>query len=146
MDSGILLKDNLNHNDPHDNSYLKHLGLLNPDNGSMDFPSSNKYSIGNSNIHGMGAMAQQDLPPKTIVGCAIEKNSHPGESGEILDYRITHYLGKWVNHSYEPNAVMEEVDSGYYIITNQLVNKGEEITINYENTPGFIKKPAPNMR
>lgn len=146
MDSGILLKDNLNHNDPHDNSYLRHLGLVNPDTGDTEFPSSTKYCIGKSRIHGMGVMAQQDLPEKTIVGCAIEKNSQPGESGEILDYRITNYLGKWINHSYEPNAVMQEVDSGYYIITNQQVNRGEEITINYENTPGFIKKPPANMK
>ena len=49
-----------------------------------------------------------------------------------------------VNHSYFPNCRLQYLKNSYYIITNKNIQKGEEITLNYNKTPWFIANAKNN--
>jgi len=99
---------------------------------------NNKYKdnfkIGKSTIHGNGVFANKHIERKHLIGVAIYFIA-------VMPI-ITDDFGKWINHSYKPNSQLyyNEKKNKYYIVTLKDINKNEEITINYNHTPWFIKK------
>ena len=106
---------------------------------------SSKYHVGPSHIHGNGIIASKHIYDNSIIGCAIEVNRKHGPQGDILSYLITEHLGKWLNHSKTPSAVLKEATGGFYILTTRYLKEGEEITVNYNHTPDFIKAAGANF-
>lgn len=97
-----------------------------------------KYKISKSNIHGMGVHANKNIRVNEVIGIAI-----------TFDYyiipRITQDLGVWINHSYNPTSylVYDKNSSNYLLVSSKNMRRGDEITVNYNDTPWFIKKPEP---
>lgn len=89
------------------------------------------YYIGNSNIHGKGVFAKDDIPQGTMLG-------------KITDpYPTLTELGKYLNHSNEANAHgMYTSDSEHNLITTENIRRDTEITLNYSTMPGF-QEPNP---
>lgn len=100
---------------------------------------NNKYKlnfrINSSNIHGNGIFSNDIFKRGKIVG--------------VLMYYIlfmpfiTQDLGRWINHSYTPNCTMylHKNNNKYYLAILKDVQINEELTINYNDTPWFIRKP-----
>ncbi len=92
-----------------------------------------KYIIGPSQIHGMGVIANLDLVPGDSVGVATHQ------------FVVTKSLGKYINHSYTPNSELMNIDGDYLLITTKPIQKGDEITTNYNEAPWFIKRAGPDF-
>ena len=60
----------------------------------------------------------------------------------IIDKNVT-FLAKFINHNKKGNTTLLKKKNKYLIITNKNINSGEEITIDYDKTPYFIKKSNP---
>jgi hypothetical protein len=103
-----------------------------------DSLSSLNYLIGDSSIHGKGVLASHNLKEDEIVGLGIAFEYY------FFPY-VTPELGAFINHSYNPSAYLFwDEDQGWFVKTIKPLNKGEEITVNYENTPWYIEGPLPH--
>lgn len=89
------------------------------------------YKLGESNIHGHGLIAIEDIEPNVDIGL-----SHIGiglVNGKVVAGEATD-IGNFQNHSNTPNCVNRIVDKDLHMVTTQTVKCGEELTINfYEN-------------
>lgn len=97
---------------------------------------NNNYKLAKSNIHGTGVYANTFIPKNNIIGIAM--------TFKFIFYPyITDDLGKWINHSYKPNSFIYyyPLENVYFLIANQDIPENTEITMNYRNTPWYIKKP-----
>ena len=101
----------------------------------MDNYSAN-YKIDKSKIHGKGVIAEKYIPTGHIIGIAMTFSF-------IIVPHITQGLGIWINHSHNPNAYIYYYmpDNVYYLVSNKPINKNEEITMDYNDTPWYIQKP-----
>jgi len=97
---------------------------------------THNYGIGKSKIHGNGIIAKRHIPENSIIGIAMTF------SFIIIPY-ITDDLGKWINHSYNPNSYIYYYmpDNVYYLVANRNIENNEEITMDYNDTPWYIRKP-----
>ena len=87
--------------------------------------------ISNSKIHGEGLFLRNNIKKNSILFKAIEFKN--------LKNNITP-LGRKINHCKICNTKLLKINSDYYIISKLDINKGEELTIDYDDTPNFIKK------
>ena len=98
------------------------------------------FYIKPSEIHGDGVFANDNFKIKKIIG--------------VLMYFIlfmpiiTDNLGRWVNHSYTPNCIMyyRGENNKYYIVALRNIKVNEELTIDYNSTPWFIRKPESHFK
>ncbi|MGM0614764.1 MAG: SET domain-containing protein-lysine N-methyltransferase [Pseudomonadota bacterium] len=94
--------------------------VLNPDDQvSMPDAFSDRVTISNSAIHGLGVFANH----------RYEIGDHIGP-GRINGMRTP--IGRYTNHSAYPNAVMQPLDNGdVAMVATRLINPGDEITTHY---------------
>lgn len=95
-----------------------------------------KYDIRNSKIHGKGVFAINDIEPSAIHEGIVFKWGIP---------QVTKF-GSMINHSYKPNTHLEKINGKYYLVNNKKINKGDEITVDYSNTPWYIQRPNPKWK
>ncbi len=62
----------------------------------------------------------------------------------IDNYNSVTYLGSKINHCNNSNTELVKTDDGWYICALYDIEKDKEITVNYNHTPDFIKKPDPS--
>jgi|SRR5579871_6305106 len=111
-----------------------------------------KYYIDDSKIHGKGVMAAKNLSKDEIVDLGIGFNTFS------LPY-VTPEFGSFINHSYTPTTYLwyydgidninktdqhDIKDSGWYVRAIRNLKPGQEITLNYNNTPWYIEKALPH--
>lgn len=97
-----------------------------------------RYYITSSPIQGVGVFAARDFDPGEFIEVGID-----GVMG-----RITQGFGNLINHSWAPNSkiVWNSTRWTYDCIANTRISRDTEITINYRNTPWFIKGPDPTWK
>lgn len=99
---------------------------------------SKLYKIGPSCIDGNGIIATKKIKNSQVIGVPL-----------YLRYwffpHITQDLGRLINHSWKANCKLEKVlgEQRWNLVAAQDIKKGEEITIDYRETPWFIDKPLP---
>lgn len=99
---------------------------------------SDVYEIRDSPIHGKGQFALSELPAGSVVAPIALYTDERFRVGEVILP-----AGKFFNHSLNPNGVMREVENGYWVyVTTRNVEKNEELTLDYNDTPSWILKPA----
>jgi hypothetical protein len=92
------------------------------------------------------------LKKSDIQGVGLFSNKYLAENEVIIKRSInasTHeisYFGKYVNHSYTPNAILLYNNGFYDLIALKLIVPYEEITADYRYTPDFINKPHPDWK
>lgn len=93
------------------------------------------FRIAPSLIHGNGVIASRDLERGELVGLAIRL--HVG-----VFPNITAELGRWLNHSDHPNAILlwEPAHGGHVIRTASRIAEGQEILVNYHDSPWYVDK------
>ena len=87
--------------------------------------------IKKSNIHGVGIFAVEEINKNKRIGIGINYKFY-------FIPIITDKFGSLINHSYKPNCKLKYYNYSYYVVANKKINKNEEITLNYNNTPWFI--------
>ena len=93
------------------------------------------WKIGESKIHGKGVLLTKHTPKGHNMGTCL--TNHPTGG-----FHISQHLGKWINHSDQPNCVMVQVNPNKYsLITIKNIPKGGEATMSYHETPWFIASP-----
>lgn len=87
-------------------------------------------NVERSTIHGWGAKAGRNYSDGDIADVIMNEGI------------VTPHFGMWVNHSDKPNGKMEHYGGSLWIFrVRQPVQEGEELTIDYWDTPHFIMKP-----
>jgi len=78
-------------------------------------------TISNSSIHGFGIFANQNIDNNSVIG-----------PSRIFGLRTQ--LGRYTNHSINPNAEMVECGDDIVLIATKSIKKNQEITTNYRIT------------
>jgi len=86
-----------------------------------------KLEVKDSPIHGFGIFSSEFIPANTNLGAAQIKR----DDGS---YDVTN-LGRYHNHSNEPNCYNMMKDGVRYLYTNKNLNPGEEVTVDYTLQP-----------
>jgi SET domain-containing protein len=92
------------------------------------------YKVAPSKIHGNGVIATKFIKQGSFIGVPLKLIL-----GVFIS--ISEDLGMYINHSWSPNAYIERHGLEWHLIANTNIVKGEEIFIDYNHTPWFIKKP-----
>lgn len=93
------------------------------------------FTVAKSPLHGNGVFAVRTLERGDAVGLAIR-----------LTYglwpTITDDLGRWVNHSDRPNAVLlwEPAAGGHVIRAAAPIPVGAEVLVDYRDSPWYVDK------
>ena len=128
----------------------------------LDYLKNEIYvTVGVSNIHGVGLIAVKDIPKDTNILVAppegvvnkrfeIDKSilkrelyssvcnliSGWGGHNDVVDIGFTknwkYHYPLYINHSDEPNSYYNSKND---LITKLEINKGEELTVNYDEIP-----------
>lgn len=98
---------------PHETAWAQ--SIHEGDRRDVDLPG---VTLGPSPIHGTGVFATQDFWPEDPIGMAR------------IDGLRTQ-LGRYTNHSHEPNALMVLEDGQIYLKALAQIREGEEITTDY---------------
>ena len=104
-----------------------------------------KLKVDKSKIAGKGLFTTDTFEQGEMIGLAHE-NDQPST-----------FIGKYHNHSDEPNAVSIKLGNKRYIMAKRPLKKGEEITTNYRLQPeleqpedfakgGLVKMPKPSKQ
>ena len=104
-----------------------------------------KLKVDKSKIAGKGLFTTDAFEQGEMIGLAHE-NDQP-----------TTFIGKYHNHSDEPNAVSVKLGDKRYLMAKRPLKKGEEITTNYRLQPeleqpedfakgGLVKMPKPSKQ
>ena len=85
-------------------------------------PLPDNLELKQSNIHGYGVFASEDIPAGKVLGL-----SHIN-APEL----IRTPLGGYINHSMNPNCIRIQEGNRWYLQTIQDISEGEEITLMYK--------------
>ena len=106
------------------------------------------FVIGESRIQGLGLFSKRHRAKGERLFVAIT----PDETVTPIGSKINHCPGKNVNaaRSVLPNTILstkpDKVTGEWWIIALRDIDAGEELTVDYNGTPDFIKKPDPGWR
>ena len=103
---------------------------------------------------GGGGLTRQDallIAPSKIegVGLFATKNYSPNTKiFRVIEDKVVTRTGSLINHSWTPNTKLVKVGSNetYDIVAKHPIQNGTELTVDYRDTPDFIKKPDPNWK
>tara|TARA_R110000796_G_scaffold45598_1_gene110216 strand:+ start:2837 stop:3175 length:339 start_codon:yes stop_codon:yes gene_type:complete len=96
--------------------------------------SDENFVTARSSIHGDGAFATRAFSSGDSIGIMV--------SSSTTTSMVRTKLGRFINHSDNPNASMQNVrDDVYEAQALRGIAAKEEITISYWDTPSFVAKP-----
>jgi hypothetical protein len=81
------------------------------------------FEVNESNIHGKGLFATENISKKFMLGLTHENGQPIG------------VLGSYHNHSDNPNTKSLLINNKRYLISSKPINKGDEITVDYTKQP-----------
>jgi len=81
------------------------------------------FEVNESNIHGKGLFATQNISKKFMLGLTHENGQPIG------------VLGNYHNHSENPNTKSLLISNKRYLVSSKPINKGDEITVDYTKQP-----------
>jgi len=97
----------------------------------MPLPSS--LRIGDSDVHGQGLFAKEDITQGTDLGLSHVFVMHDWDGEKWGDkYWERTPLGGFINHSETPNIYAEIEGPKVYFFTTEDIKAGEELFIKYE--------------
>lgn len=98
-----------------------------------------KYKIKQSNIHGKGIFTTKSLMKNEDIDVGIEFIF-------FIIPNITPYFGSMINHSYSPNCYLRYKNNKWYVTASKKIPSGEEILLDYRNTPWYIMGPETHYK
>jgi hypothetical protein len=122
--------------------------IVNYQHGILNSPD---FTIGNSNIQGLGLFTKRHRMKGEKLFVAIYAN----ETVTPIGSKINHCPKKDRDglvpvNSILPNTYLssrpDKTTGEWWIIAARNINAGEELTVDYNGTPDFINKPDPGWR
>ena len=105
----------------------------------IKFDHGGKFHICKSDIDGRGIIASQNLKKGELIGAAVDNEEMvKGEGGVYRDTRTR--LGRTLNHQDKENAIQKSEKGALNIYAKNDIKDGDEITLNYKNSPNYIDK------
>ena len=101
------------------------------------------FKVGPSKIHGKGVFATKQFKSGEFINNGLLPTGKPGPLNDKTFYATD--FGKFVNHSYTPNASLEFEDDAYKVYAMRDIEPGEELTSDYTQTKG-LKQPKPDWK
>ena len=89
------------------------------------------FSKKKSKIHGDGIIINKSVNKNTIIGDVIEFTFY------VIPVRTSN-LGMFLNHSIDNNCKLIYKNNKYKLVATKKINKNNELTLNYNDTPWFI--------
>lgn len=92
--------------------------------------------IADSPIHGVGIFTKVHVMKFAKLGVGIRYILG------VLPY-VTPFPGQYINHSWKPNCILQynAEEWTYDLISCRDIEAGEEVTMDYQNTPWYIFGP-----
>lgn len=85
------------------------------------------YELRESTINGLGIHLLTDAVARVTVDAVI------------INYIVTPWFGRWINHSYKPNSYLVENDTGNWdLVTKEAVEASQELTLDYTKLPEWL--------
>lgn len=94
---------------------------------------SDSLVIDDSPIQGKGVFATDNIP----AGACLFKTCDLTATEPYRDFSM---LGRYLNHSSQPNSIIKRIGNSYYQYAIADIIVGEEITANYLHGPSFIPR------
>jgi len=96
-------------------------------------PLLSSLRIGDSDVHGQGLFAKEDIPKGTDLGLSHVFVMHDWD-GKVwgTKYWQRTPLGGFVNHSETPNVIAEVEGPRTHFFTKETIKAGEELLLRYE--------------
>lgn len=105
----------------------------------IKFYSDDKFVIDKSNIDGQGVIASQNINKGELIGTAVtDEAAFRAKKGAQHDTRTR--LGQKLNHQDKENAIQKSENNTLNIYAKDGISEGEEITVNYINSPDYVDK------
>ena len=89
------------------------------------------WYVSQSPIDGVGLFASVNVFPMDVIGVAIDSNQN-----------VTPMASK-INHSWSPNCRLSYQNNQWFLYSFRPIPQGNELTVDYRDTPDFILKPNP---
>ena len=101
---------------------------------------SRNYKTGKSNIEGTGVFTTMPIHQGQTIGVGIWYY--------LGIIPIVSSFGSKINHSWSPTTevLYDKKNWIYNVIAKYDLEPNTEVTVDYRNTPNFIKKPDPNWK
>ena len=104
------------------------------------FP-ADKFDVKDSNIHGKGNFAKKNLKKGELIGSMVsDTGPNPAKTGSWTT------LSKNTNHQLSNNAVLKQDGDDYILYAEKDIKSGDEITMNYKNTPSWVDKDTTGFK
>ena len=107
-----------------------------------------KYNIAKSDIQGEGVFATHDIEKGEFIGVPISDENKFAEfvrtRNDKLDTRSD--LAKKLNHQSENNCIVKSENNNLNMYAQNDIKKGDEITVNYNNSPWYINKDTTGFK
>ncbi|HOJ04097.1 MAG TPA: strawberry notch family protein [Bacteroidota bacterium] len=94
--------------------------------------------LSNSPIHGQGVFTYNEHPAGDVIATALDEKGNR-----------TNFVGRYINHSNDPNvSVEQQQDGSYAIVARRPLGEGEELTMDYRQQESIaggildVSKPA----
>jgi hypothetical protein len=100
-----------------------------------------KFSINDSNIHGKGVFPLKLIQPNEPIGVVINLFKRFFIFIPYHEMYITEDFGIYLNHCENSNSKLVNENGVYSLVASQEISTNEEITVNYNNLPPFLKRP-----
>jgi len=91
------------------------------------------YNISKSNIAGIGVIANKDFKKGDFIESAFDDESLIPNADTRTNF------GKSLNHQKNCNANQKSENNKLNVYACKNIKKGEEITINYNNAPEYVR-------
>ena len=101
----------------------------------------NSFLVKKIPVKGYSLFSKKNISEGQKVGKLLTKEK--GEIGRKLEGGLyeTDLVGRYINHSYNPNTLIEVIDGEVYIFSKKEISEGEEITVDYGEVEKFLGVP-----
>jgi hypothetical protein len=105
-----------------------------------------KFIIKDSNIHGKGVFPLKLIQTNEPIGIVINLFKRFLIFFSYYEMYITEDFGVYLNHCENSNSILVNENGIYSLVAVKEISTNEEITVNYNNLPPFLKRPEKNFK
>ena len=104
---------------------------------------NHSFKVVDINTRGKGLVTVDTIFPGTSIGIYLSKNLTPIVEGRVLydGWIESSPIGRYVNHSNTPNCNVSLNGKDIFLISNNVIDYNEEITVNYLEVAQLIDLP-----
>lgn len=89
-------------------------------------------------LKGYSLFTKKNIDEGRRIGKLLTKEA--GEIGRKINEELyeTDLIGRYINHSYDPNSKVEIIDGEFYLNSIKSISEGDEITVDYSEVEDLL--------